>query len=313
MKLQTVHTALQKAKDVQIPDAFFKRMKTGIEKVDIMFGEGILPGSTLTLAGVAGGGKTTLLLQICELLADRYDVAYLSGEERIEMIAMSCRRLKTDNVAIAAECRLTEILEIIETQDLVVIDSFPSIRYNLPDEEDLSVPKQREKALNVIIQAAQKFECAVIFILHSTKMGDYKGGTELQHATDVNIKIDKDKDAPDIRLVNVFKNRVGATDIHGFNFGAVGYDFESEVDMEAAAADASESKSGGRKPSRNAMDSAAIMEMKDPPQINIKRVCDELEVDAARASWLLMQLVNAGKLEKFGRGASASWKRMVEE
>ena len=229
------------------------------------------------------------------------------------MIAMSCRRLKTDNVAIAAECRLTEILEIIETQDLVVIDSFPSIRYNLPDEEDLSVPKQREKALNVIIQAAQKFECAVIFILHSTKMGDYKGGTELQHATDVNIKIDKDKDAPDIRLVNVFKNRVGATDIHGFNFGAVGYDFESEVDMEAAAADASESKSGGRKPSRNAMDSAAIMEMKDPPQINIKRVCDELEVDAARASWLLMQLVNAGKLEKFGRGASASWKRMVEE
>ena len=53
----TNETTFTKVSDIEIPDIFFRRLKTEVEEIVTIFGEGILPGSTITLCGVPGTGK----------------------------------------------------------------------------------------------------------------------------------------------------------------------------------------------------------------------------------------------------------------
>lgn len=310
MKLQSTRTKLKRAGDVEIPAAFFQRMRTGYPRIDEMLGGGILPGSTIVMDAVGGTGKTTFWFQVCQTLAQqKYDVGYLSGEERVEMLSMSCKRLKTEDVMIAAENRLSEILKDIEHNDLLVIDSFPSIEYDLDDMEEHSDKKLEDLKLKLIIKAAQEHECAVVFILHVTKTGTYKGATDLNHDPDVHLQLAHIKDMPDVRLFRAKKNRLGPTGEEVFNFGVTGFDFETQVELDEGADDAAKPKRQGR----NALDQQSIMEMKEPPEITMQRVCEELDVDGQRARWLLGALTDAGRLEKFGRGKDATWKKIIKD
>ncbi len=42
-----------------------KRLSTGLADLDLILGGGLLPGSTVVLAGPPGAGKTILAQQIC--------------------------------------------------------------------------------------------------------------------------------------------------------------------------------------------------------------------------------------------------------
>ena len=66
MDLKINSTAFVEIKDVTIPSVFFKRMNSGIEQLDALFGNGLLPGSSITVAARAGLGKTTLMLQLLQ-------------------------------------------------------------------------------------------------------------------------------------------------------------------------------------------------------------------------------------------------------
>jgi len=68
MELNYRTTTLTKVRDIQIPDIFSRRLKTGITKVDTLFDSGILPGSALTITAQAGCGKTTFMLQVLMVL-----------------------------------------------------------------------------------------------------------------------------------------------------------------------------------------------------------------------------------------------------
>lgn len=57
MILNHNYTTLKRANEIEIPDIYFNRLKTGIERIDNMFGEGILPGSTFTVDAAPGVGK----------------------------------------------------------------------------------------------------------------------------------------------------------------------------------------------------------------------------------------------------------------
>ncbi|NDB87179.1 MAG: hypothetical protein EB127_31530, partial [Alphaproteobacteria bacterium] len=89
MNIKLANTPFVKIKDVTIPDIYFRRMKCGIEKIDAMFGDGILPGSSITVTARAGLGKTTLVLQMLEgLNKNGYRVGYCSSEESVAQLAM---------------------------------------------------------------------------------------------------------------------------------------------------------------------------------------------------------------------------------
>ena len=57
------------------------RIRTEIRELDRVLGRRIVPGSLVLVGGDPGIGKSTLLLQVCQRLADRKKVLYISGEE----------------------------------------------------------------------------------------------------------------------------------------------------------------------------------------------------------------------------------------
>ena len=110
MNLQLDKTKFVKVSDVVIPEVFFRRMKTNIQEVDALFGDGILPGSSVTLTARAGLGKTTLMLQMLEGLSlNGKRVGYCSSEESIEQIAMTCKRLSVANIQLCNENNIDTI------------------------------------------------------------------------------------------------------------------------------------------------------------------------------------------------------------
>jgi predicted ATP-dependent serine protease len=293
MKIEHKTTNLNRAGDVEIPQEFFNRLKTGIAQVDRIFGEGILPGMTFTISADPGCGKTTLMLQICQALANQgYSAAYLSGEESQVMVAYTCRRLKTVDVLIANNNDISCIEDIAEQVDLLIIDSFQSLHC----EADSKSAAEQAKA-DALVTIAKNHKTAIGIIMHSTKGGTYKGGSGVVHAVDCNMRLSADGD--NVRTIEVDKNRYGSAGAFTFFFGSMGYDFEKAVEV----SDQTQGKGSNKVKQLN-----AIMQMTEPPCINVERVCKDLHIDEFRANYLLRQLVSEDKLQKFGRAENAVWK-----
>lgn len=71
-----------------------ERISTGLEELDRVLGGGIVPGSLTLVGGDPGIGKSTLLLQVCQRLANGgYQVLYISGEESLRQIKIRANRV----------------------------------------------------------------------------------------------------------------------------------------------------------------------------------------------------------------------------
>jgi len=57
MNLNLEKSNFVKVSDITVPDIFNRRMKTNVETLDEIFGQGILPGSSFTLTAKAGSVK----------------------------------------------------------------------------------------------------------------------------------------------------------------------------------------------------------------------------------------------------------------
>ncbi len=88
-------TGFTSAKNVEIPDFFYKRMKTGIDSLDDCIGGGFVEGMTFTLAGTPGCGKTTFMLQVLDSLSNQgYNTAYISSEEQYFSLVLLPKELE---------------------------------------------------------------------------------------------------------------------------------------------------------------------------------------------------------------------------
>jgi len=103
------------------------RMKSGIEEWDRVLGGGIMPGSLLILTGDPGIGKSTLLLQICDRLAENHTVHYFSTEESLQQVNLRARRTTgmQSKLLFSDNADLETILEHAKTTkpDILIIDS----------------------------------------------------------------------------------------------------------------------------------------------------------------------------------------------
>ena len=301
MNLGLEQKPFTKISDIEIPDIFFNRIKTNIDSLDAIFGDGILPGSTITLKSRPGVGQSVFALSLSEMLTNlNYKVAYSSGEEDIAQLAYNCRRLNVKNLEIGNITDVDEILESMAELDLIVIDSFQT----LTTKKDLN-SRERTKYFNDnLVRKAKEHQCSAIFIVQEFPDGTIRGGNSLLYAVDVNMEILKLKDFPEKRIFNVYKNRFGATMMYDSIFGSTGYEFLGEYNEEGGKSDEGKTKKISIKEVRKEQ----ILQMNEPPLITLNRVKESLNVQDQTARVLLSELEMDMKIIKFGRGESAIWK-----
>jgi DNA repair protein RadA/Sms len=216
------HTHNEAYKAVPLTDismAENTRFSSGNAELDRVLGGGIVPGSLILLGGDPGVGKSTLLLQVAQKLADNnYKILYLTGEESLRQIKLRAERLKinADNIFLLNEQKM-EILEncIQQTKPhLVIIDSIQTVYTDSVSSIPGSVTQLRECTVK-LAEIAKKTERSLFLIGHVTKDGALAGPKVLEHMVDVVIYFEGEKNFP-LRILRSVKNRYGSTDEIGF-------------------------------------------------------------------------------------------------
>lgn len=203
----------QSFKDIEM-DKLSSRLTTGISDLDSVLGGGILPGGVILLAGQPGIGKSTLLLQVANTVANQAATLYISGEESTAQVKLRAERLgagKDEDLSFAASTSADDIAATIRNGEhkLVIVDSIQTLSLA----EITSAPgtvSQITNSSNVIIRAAKEAGAAVILVGHVTKEGSIAGPKVLEHLVDVVLQFEGDRYGG-FKVVRSIKNRYGST------------------------------------------------------------------------------------------------------
>jgi predicted ATP-dependent serine protease len=284
-----------RAAQVVIPEIYNRRFKTGKEDLDNIFGgAGFMPNLTFTLAAAPGTGKTSMLLQVLELLENTGKrTAYISGEENVEQLAFTSKRLDVDAVPLANMTDIDDICDaIVENKfDFVVLDSLPAIT----SRHKMNKKQLGEYVATKLIKTAKEHEIIIGVILHFTKAGTYKGDTLLPHSVDMNIIMTRNKEDYNLRDVDVTKNRFGSAGQAIFEMTGRGFTFEA-VESENVQAD-------GKKITKPELVKQAIADGSS----TVAEICEKSGVSGAYLTNILRELVAQGAVTKDGKGADAKY------
>jgi len=227
--LNISNTKFDKAKNIEIPKEYSFRMKSGIKEIDNVLGGGFVAGQTFTLAGTAGSGKTTFLLQLLEGFSiNGIRAAYISGEEPVHQLAFTSKRINTNNVLLANMSIIEDIFDEVVKNDfhIIILDSFPSIT----SRKGLKKVQLETYLANYITFMAKKTKTVVGTVLHCTKRGTYKGTTLFPHNVDSNFMFRRNKFEQSICELDITKNRFGSTGTKNFRMTSNGIDFTLILD-----------------------------------------------------------------------------------
>ena len=185
------------------------------------------PGSVILLAGYSGVGKSTLLLQVANMIACNHSVLYVTGEESAEQVKLRAQRLgiSSKNILVAAEQSVSAIEKQIQESKakVVIVDSIQSIFHPEITSAPGAVSQVRECAF-ALITATKLINCATVLVGHVTKDGSIAGPRVLEHMVDVVLQFDGDR-VRQLRILKASKNRFGNTSELGiFAMGECGLD-----------------------------------------------------------------------------------------
>ncbi|MCO6004340.1 DNA repair protein RadA [Actinoallomurus purpureus] len=187
---------------------------TGLDEFDRVLGGGLVPGAVLLLAGEPGIGKSTLLLEVAALHADRGTALYVTGEESAEQVRLRADRIGAiaDRLYLAAETDLAAVLGQIDAvkPELIVVDSIQTVGSAEIDGAAGGVSQVREVAAN-LIRVAKERGITTIVVGHVTKDGSIAGPRVLEHLVDVVLYFEGDRHSR-LRMIRAVKNRYGPTD-----------------------------------------------------------------------------------------------------
>lgn len=197
-----------------LEETTISRLSTGFEELDRVLGGGVVPGTLILLGGDPGIGKSTLLLQVMQNMANSYGCClYVTGEESVEQVRIRSQRLKTPapELYVLAETDLAAIEAAIYKLNpkAVVIDSIQTVFHPEHDGAPGSVGQVRECAAH-LLRLAKTTGVAIWIIGHVTKGGDLAGPRTLEHATDVVLYFEGERHYAH-RVVRAVKNRFGST------------------------------------------------------------------------------------------------------
>ncbi|MGK7916675.1 MAG: DNA repair protein RadA [Prochloraceae cyanobacterium] len=226
----------------QITSDVQMRFNSGYGELDRVLGGGVVPGSLVLIGGDPGIGKSTLLLQVINQLAQRLPrVLYVSAEESGQQVKLRASRLGictssvepeeetsngkgknhqnsngTDkssdlNIYVMPETDLEEILRELESlkPQVAVIDSIQTLYFASLNSAPGSVAQVRE-CTSALMQVAKRENITLFIVGHVTKEGAIAGPRVLEHLVDTVLYFEGDRYASH-RLLRSVKNRFGAT------------------------------------------------------------------------------------------------------
>ncbi|MEH1943527.1 MAG: DNA repair protein RadA [Nostoc sp.] len=223
----------------QITDRQIARWESGYEELDRVLGGGVVPGSMVLIGGDPGIGKSTLLLQVSNQLAQKYRILYVTGEESGQQVKLRASRLgvsKTlsvvneEKVAVVVDTTLpidpdsigadlyvlpeTDLEEILREIDslkpnVAVIDSIQTVFFPALTSAPGSVAQVRE-CTAALMKVAKHEDVTMLIVGHVTKEGAIAGPKVLEHLVDTVLYFEGDRFASH-RLLRTVKNRFGAT------------------------------------------------------------------------------------------------------
>ncbi|KAG3114639.1 hypothetical protein PI124_g2899 [Phytophthora idaei] len=183
-------------------DTFVERIELPERELNWVLGGGLVAGSLTLVAGNPGVGKSTLALQMANMLANgpamrESGVLYVSGEESVLQVRMRAERLGSvsDSLFVASETNLDSVFQLLEGGNgrdvgdddyqgfgAVVVDSIQTVYA-----EDIPSPAG-----------------------HVTKSGDIAGPKVLEHIVDTVVQLEGDPQSAR-RFLRCQKNRFGNT------------------------------------------------------------------------------------------------------
>ncbi|MFO7897369.1 MAG: DNA repair protein RadA [Candidatus Cloacimonadales bacterium] len=217
-KKRKLHTNLapraQAGKLNQVEIKATPRLQTGIGEFDGTLGGGIVPGMAVLIGGEPGIGKSTLLLQVANQVADlQKKVLYVSGEESREQIGLRGKRLHCAAEELFLLC-CTEVKEILQNieelqPDLVVIDSIQSVYTETLDNAPGSLTQLRE-CTALFTRMAKQQNIPIFLIGHVTKDGAVAGPKIIEHMVDTVLYFEGEQQKQ-FKILRATKNRFGST------------------------------------------------------------------------------------------------------
>ena len=189
------------------------RIASGIDEFDRVLGGGIVPGSMILIGGEPGIGKSTLLLQVANLMARRGgSVLYVSGEESERQIKLRGERLGIagSGLFLMGETALEQILQQVDALKpaALVVDSVQTTYSARFPSAPGSISQIREVATQLLFLAKAR-GITTFLIGHVTKDGSLAGPKSLEHIVDTVLYFEGERRLHH-RIVRAVKNRFGA-------------------------------------------------------------------------------------------------------
>ena len=207
--------------------ADYARIDSGIGELNRVLGGGIVLGSLVLISGEPGIGKSTIIAQAANSIADRYGtVLYVSGEESEEQVKLRADRICgsiNDNLLIYPETNIENILTVCESEKpcFLIVDSIQTM-YSAEVDSVAGSITQIRACSNLLIKFAKTNNVPVFIVAHVTKSGELAGPKTIEHMVDCVLSFSGERDR-DLRILRSFKNRFGTTDeIGAFRMGSDG-------------------------------------------------------------------------------------------
>lgn len=187
---------------------------THIQEFDRVTGGGLVQGSILLIGGPPGIGKSTLLLQIAQSVAEKSGpVLYVTGEESSQQVKIRSIRLHVDSekIFVLPEICIESIITCVEKMKpaLVLIDSIQTLHKSDFSGAPGSVTQIRECTAS-LVRAGKSLGTTIIIVGHVTKDGAIAGPRVLEHMVDTVLYFEGE-DTGIFRILKSVKNRFGST------------------------------------------------------------------------------------------------------
>lgn len=196
----------------------YARMSSGIGELDRVLGGGIVLGSLVLISGEPGIGKSTLIAQAANSIANAYGtVLYVSGEESEEQVKLRADRVcpedgLSDRLYIYPETSIENILAVCDDMKpcFLIVDSIQTM-YSAEVDSVAGSVTQIRACSNLLIKFAKTNNVPVFIVAHVTKSGELAGPKTIEHMVDCVLSFSGERDR-DLRILRSFKNRFGTTD-----------------------------------------------------------------------------------------------------